>query len=81
MTTAFAPIIDYVPFTPLQNATGQPAISLPLHWTRRRPAGRRACSAPSSATRRRCSASPVSSSRRGRGRIAGRRSGTEAGVG
>jgi amidase len=31
--TGFAPIIDYVPFTPLQNATGQPAISLPLHWT------------------------------------------------
>ena len=30
---ALAPIIDYVPFTPLQNATGQPAISLPLHWT------------------------------------------------
>ncbi len=29
----FAPILDYVPFTPLQNATGQPAISLPLHWT------------------------------------------------
>lgn len=29
---AFAPIIDYVPFTPLQNATGQPAVSLPLHW-------------------------------------------------
>jgi amidase len=23
-----------VPFTPLQNATGQPAISLPLYWTR-----------------------------------------------
>ena len=23
--------VDYVPFTPLQNATGQPAISLPLH--------------------------------------------------
>jgi amidase len=22
-----------VPFTPLQNATGQPSISLPLHWT------------------------------------------------
>ena len=33
MTAAFAPIIDYVPFTPLQNTTGQPAISLPLHWT------------------------------------------------
>ena len=30
---AFAPILDYVPFTPLQNTTGQPAISLPLHWT------------------------------------------------
>jgi amidase len=30
---AFAPILDYVPFTPMQNATGQPAISLPLHWT------------------------------------------------
>jgi amidase len=28
-----APIVDYVPFTPVQNATGQPAISLPLHWT------------------------------------------------
>lgn len=24
---------EYVPFTPIQNATGQPAISLPLHWT------------------------------------------------
>jgi amidase len=30
---AMAPILDYVPFTPLQNATGQPAISLPLHWS------------------------------------------------
>jgi amidase len=30
--TAFAPIIDYVPFTATQNATGQPAINLPLHW-------------------------------------------------
>jgi len=29
---AFAPIIDYVPFTATQNATGQPAINLPLHW-------------------------------------------------
>jgi len=33
VTKAFGPIIDYVPFTPLQNATGQPAISLPLHWS------------------------------------------------
>ena len=30
----FAPIIDYIPFTALQNATGQPAISLPLHWSK-----------------------------------------------
>ncbi len=29
----YAPIIDYIPFTALQNATGQPAISLPLHWS------------------------------------------------
>jgi|CXWL01.1.fsa_nt_gi amidase len=29
----FGPIIDYVPFTALQNATGQPAINLPLHMT------------------------------------------------
>ena len=30
---ALAPILEYVPITPLQNATGQPAISLPLHWS------------------------------------------------
>ena len=30
---AMEPIVNYVPFTPIQNATGQPAISLPLHWT------------------------------------------------
>ena len=30
---AFAPIIDYAPFTAAMNGTGQPAISLPLHWT------------------------------------------------
>jgi amidase len=29
---SMAPMIDYVPFTALQNGTGQPAISLPLHW-------------------------------------------------
>ena len=28
---AFAALFDYVPFTALQNVTGQPAISLPLH--------------------------------------------------
>ncbi len=27
---AFAPAVDYVPFTPIQNITGQPAMSLPL---------------------------------------------------
>src|SRR5262245_56825562 len=31
VTKAMVPILDYVPVTPLQNATGQPAISLPLH--------------------------------------------------
>ena len=28
----FTPVLDYTPFTAIQNATGQPAISLPLHW-------------------------------------------------
>jgi amidase len=31
---AFSPIIGYVPFTAIQNATGQPGISLPLHWSK-----------------------------------------------
>ncbi len=31
---AFAPIIDYAPFTAAMNGTGQPAIALPLHWTK-----------------------------------------------
>jgi amidase len=30
---AFAPIVEYTNFTPIFNATGQPAVSLPLHWT------------------------------------------------
>lgn len=29
---AFAPMIDYVPFTAMQNATGQPAVNVPLYW-------------------------------------------------
>jgi len=28
----FASLTDYVPFTPIQNATGQPAINVPLSW-------------------------------------------------
>jgi amidase len=32
MQRGWAPIIDYVPFTAMQNATGQPAINVPLHW-------------------------------------------------
>ncbi len=31
---AFAPLIDYVPFTAMQNVTGQPAINLPLYWNK-----------------------------------------------
>ncbi|MBI3677530.1 MAG: amidase [Proteobacteria bacterium] len=31
---AFEPILGYVPFTAMQNATGQPAINLPLHWNK-----------------------------------------------
>jgi len=31
---SFGPMIDYVPFTAMQNATGQPAINLPLHWNK-----------------------------------------------
>jgi amidase len=30
---AFIPILEYATFTPVFNATGQPAASLPLHWT------------------------------------------------
>jgi amidase len=30
---AMTPLMDYVPYTAWQNATGQPAINLPLHWS------------------------------------------------
>ena len=30
---AFDRAAEYVPFTPIQNATGQPAMSVPLYWT------------------------------------------------
>ncbi|MGW1074586.1 amidase [Streptomyces sp. NPDC002537] len=29
----FAGVVPFTPFTPLYNATGQPAVSVPLHWT------------------------------------------------
>lgn len=32
LTKGFLPLFDYVPFTALQNLTGQPAINLPLYW-------------------------------------------------
>lgn len=28
----YSPLLDYSPFTAIHNASGQPAISLPLHW-------------------------------------------------
>jgi len=31
--TALTALLDYMPFTPIQNATGQPSMSLPLHWS------------------------------------------------
>ncbi|MBI3677529.1 MAG: amidase [Proteobacteria bacterium] len=31
---SFGAQIDYVPFTAMQNATGQPAINVPLHWNK-----------------------------------------------
>ena len=31
--SGFRPMAIHVPFTGLQNMTGQPAINLPLHWT------------------------------------------------
>jgi amidase len=31
---SFAPLIDYVPFTAMQNVTGQPAINVPLSWNK-----------------------------------------------
>jgi amidase len=30
---AMTPLMNYVPYTSWQNATGQPAINLPLHWS------------------------------------------------
>jgi|HubBroStandDraft_6_1064221.scaffolds.fasta_scaffold36270_2 amidase len=30
---AMTPLMNYVPYTAWQNATGQPAINLPLHWS------------------------------------------------
>jgi amidase len=34
MTISFVPQIDYVPFTAMQNVTGQPAINVPLYWNK-----------------------------------------------
>ncbi|MGZ6022409.1 MAG: amidase [Rhizomicrobium sp.] len=34
LSKSFAPQIDYVPFTAMQNVTGQPAINVPLYWNK-----------------------------------------------
>ena len=33
VAAGFGAMTDYVPFTAIQNATGQPAINIPLWWT------------------------------------------------
>jgi len=34
LNISFMPQLDYVPFTPVQNMTGQPAINIPLYWNK-----------------------------------------------
>jgi amidase len=34
LTKSFDPQFDYVPFTAMQNVTGQPAMNIPFHWNK-----------------------------------------------
>ena len=69
----FARAGPFTPYTAVVNISGQPAISVPL-FAARPTACRSACSSSAGRTRRaRCSPSPPSSRRRGRGRTAARR--------
>ena len=65
-------LIDWVAFTPLQNATGDPAISLPLARVGSRPAGGHDVLSPVWAARHGCWSWPTSSKRPGPGRASTR---------
>ena len=66
-TTIMERILDWVAFTPLQNATGDPAISLPLATTAAGLPQGMMFGGRRRAARRRCSSSPTSSRRPVRG--------------
>ena len=65
----------FTPWTSVWNVTGMPSISLPLHWTRRRAAGRDDARGPAGRGGAAARRSPLRSRRRHRGTTVGRRAG------